>query len=169
MKQHEGKEMPKKEQWAEFKRVLSLPYETQYIDADGELVAFEVAVFKQRLEIVVFVNGEIDWKHASKSLNEDVPEYIKKFWSTRKVRLPKQEKDFLLHGLRGKARDRKLAEVIARRTHYFPSWRSPRSLITALKNRCQTVELISRDEYDWRLAARSQQIIDNKPGERARV
>lgn len=137
-----------KDAWEDVERKLSSPYgRAWFVTADGHLVAAETFVYKMRLEIMMFIDGQ--WHAASTMPSmslEEIPVLVRRVYRTSsryvapaKWRTPAMRKAIKAAKLSIDP-DRRICQS------GLP-WRSPKACISHLRRNNPGIRPITQEEY----------------------
>jgi hypothetical protein len=143
-----------KEQWADIKKRIGTTHERVSLLCDGYLVSPRIQRVGMKLIIVVYVNGYIkgeNWWHGKESDIEQMGDIARKFhhWKYR----PRPAKEIKqLEAVFGKreCKKRGFYDAWISTTPYFST---PAAFIAHIRKHCQSIEEITREEHEERLAA----------------
>lgn len=141
---------PTKEQWDEIAEKLDSLFSPVYLRCDGYLVATSMRRSKNRLIILVAVNG---WEFKGEWLpsgDREMSEEASRFWMPRKKARFTRKALKMWEKILGKRECRKRGYY----DHYIfpmPYWNRPRPLINHLKKHNQCIEVIDYETYSREL------------------
>lgn len=142
-----------KGQWDDLKSRVNTMFSGVFLLCDGYLVSARLERNKMKLYIAVFVNGYMKGKDCwsgKKSEVEQMSDIARKFHSRKIVRQPAKEiKQW--EAILGK-RECKKRGIYDGRIYTVPYFASAAGFIAHIRKHCQSIEEISYDEYQQRLA-----------------
>lgn len=129
------------------KRLDGNPFGAVQILADGYRVDFRTCISKNRLVILVWVNGEMKGEWLIAKDGRALHEEGRKFFCPKSVRTYPKIQEKKLARVFGKER---AAELTKPHIVVFDArWFSAKKLVAHLKKTCQNVEWVENVVYDW--------------------
>lgn len=156
--------MPTKAQWHELAAALSRQYGWVYLECDGYLIFAEISAHKQQLKIDVYVDGCIKGSNIQRFKHDELERMTdiqRKFMHHRATAMPtKQLKAW--ERIYGKKRCKELG-YYKKDIMTTPFFNSPKPFLAKLKKHCNSIIVLSSDDYREKLAQKKQQLSEIQP------
>lgn len=141
------KNQPSKAEWDEIEKKLDRQLVQVYLRCDGYLIAAGMVRVGQSLRIVVYVDGWVrgKWMGLFDTIDE-MPDEARKFYrhrSRQRIRAKELKAWEKILGKR-ECKRRKMYDKIYITT---PEWLRPRPLINQLKVQCDSIQILTYEQY----------------------
>lgn len=139
--------------WGNIKNELGRVYGSVRLAADGHLIFAIVRQDKMKLTIAVYVNGKIkgaDIQHFKASEMDKLSDVQRKFMR-HKFYSPNKKDVKFYEKLKGKKYCKENG-VYERSFSTWPYFNTPGAFVAKLKKTCESVEILTAEDYDQRLA-----------------